>query len=122
MRVVYSFSVPDNSIAHWQLKKWKAEGLNISAHLLKLIEGEGSQILHLEKELENQRRIAMRQKAVLGVLGTNAADWRIHERPDGEFRIHGGAVSKDHAQHIVEKAINIAEYHTLFDYSKGEEE
>lgn len=123
MRVVYSFSVPDNSVAHWELKKWKSSGQNVSRMIQKLIEGEGSQILHLEKEMENQRRIILRQQAVLGVLGTNAADWRLMERRDGEFMVHGGAISEEHAQHIVKQAINIAEHHTTFDYSKeGEEE
>ena len=65
MRVVYSFSVPDNSIAHWQLKKWKAEGINISAHLLKLIEGDGSKVLELEAKIEAQERKLRHQGKVL---------------------------------------------------------
>lgn len=121
MRVVHSFSVPDNSVAHWELKKWRAAGENISSMIARLIEGGGTQILHLEKELENQRRIIARQQAVLGVLGTNAADWRLHERRTGEFFVHAGAVSKEHAQHIIKQAVNIAEHHTTFDYSKEEE-
>jgi len=65
MRVVYSFSVPDNSIAHWQLKKWKAEGINISGHLLKLIEGDGSKVLELEAKIEAQERKLRHQSKVL---------------------------------------------------------
>lgn len=120
-RVVYSFSVPENSIANWELKKWRARGENVSLLVARLIEGDGTQVLHLEKELENQRRIMARQQAVLGVLGTNAADWKLQERNNGTFIVHGGAVSKEHAQHIVKQSINIAEYHTIFS-SRGEEE
>jgi hypothetical protein len=68
LRVVYSFSVPDNSIAHWQLKKWKAEGKMISGILLKLIEGDGSQILVLENNIEALQRRVKRQNRILNSL------------------------------------------------------
>jgi YrbI family 3-deoxy-D-manno-octulosonate 8-phosphate phosphatase len=38
-RIIQSFSVPDGSPAHLSLKRWKAEGANISARLQMLIEG-----------------------------------------------------------------------------------
>ena len=65
MRVVYSFSVPDNSVAHWQLKKWKADGVVISRHLQKLIEGDGSLILELEAQNEALDRKLRHQAKVL---------------------------------------------------------
>ena len=68
MRVVYSFSVPDNSIAHWQLKKWKAEGINISGHLLKLIEGDGSLILEMEAHVQALELQKKRQARILSSL------------------------------------------------------
>lgn len=68
MRVVYSFSVPDNSIAHWQLKKWKAEGINISGHLLKLIEGDGSLILEMEAHVQALEWQTKRQARILNSL------------------------------------------------------
>ena len=68
MRVVYSFSVPDNSIAHWQLKKWKAEGKNISGLLLKLIEGDGSKILELENHVQALKWKIRQQSKVLNSL------------------------------------------------------
>ena len=68
MRVVYSFSVPDNSIAHWQLKKWKAEGKMISGILLKLIEGDGSKILELEAHIEALENLKKRQHRILNAL------------------------------------------------------
>jgi hypothetical protein len=65
MRVVYSFSVPDNSVAHWQLKKWKADGRVISHLIEKLIEGDGPQILALENEIQALRWKAKRQSKIL---------------------------------------------------------
>ena len=72
MRVVYSFSVPDNSIAHWQLKKWKAEGINISAHLLKLIEGDGSKVIELENHVQAlQWKIKLQSRILNGLKISN---------------------------------------------------
>ena len=68
MRVVYSFSVPDNSVAHWQLKKWKAEGINISGHLLKLIEGDGSKVIELENHVQALQWKIKQQSKVLNSL------------------------------------------------------
>ncbi len=121
VRVVYSFSIPDNSVAHWQLKKWKAEGQNISDLVRKLVEGEGSQILHLEKELASQVRIIKRQNAILRCLGTNQADWQLRTRPDGAWHVHAGAITEAHAKHIIERAEGILKFNTHMDYSGGEE-
>lgn len=68
MRVVYSFSVPDNSVSHWQLKKWKAEGRVISHLIEKLIEGDGSQILALENNIAALQRKVKRQNRILNSL------------------------------------------------------
>ena len=103
------------------MKKWKAEGQNISDLVRKLVEGEGSQILHLEKELANQARIIKRQNTILRVLGTNQADWQLRTRPDGASHVHGGAITEAHAKHIIQQAENILKFHTHMDYSEGEE-
>ena len=79
----------------------------------KLIEGDGTQVLHLEKELENQRRIMARQSAVLEILGTNAADWILRTRNDGSYHVHASAISESHADYIIKKAINIREFHSF---------
>jgi hypothetical protein len=68
LRVVYSFSVPDNSVAHWQLKRWKADGQVISHLLEKLIEGNGSQIIALENNIEALQRRVKRQNRILNSL------------------------------------------------------
>ena len=68
MRVVYSFSVPDNSVAHWQLKKWKADGRVISHLIEKLIEGDGSQILTLENHNQALKLKLSRQATILRLL------------------------------------------------------
>ena len=89
MRVVYSFSIPDNSIAHWQLKKWKAEGVVISRHLQKLIEGEGSAILELEAHNLAQEKKIKRQYRIMNSLVINNPGIRL---PDGweevDFKNH----------------------------------
>lgn len=117
MRVVYSFSVPDNSIAHWQLKKWKAAGERVSGLLQKLIEGEGSQVLHQEKQLAQLAEVMGRQEAILEALGTQNDHWRLSKMSKG-WGVHGAVIHSKRAAHIVEKAIEIEKYHT----SKEEEE
>ena len=72
MRVVYSFSVPDMSVAHFQLKQWKAQGVVISQHLQKLIEGDGSKVLELEARVEAQTFKLKHQAKVLNhILACN---------------------------------------------------
>lgn len=120
MRVVYSFSVPDSSIAHWQLKKWKAAGLNISGHLLKLIEGEGSQILHLENQLATVTDVMGRQGAILEALGTSVDLWRLADRGRNGYDVHGAAVHPEHAAHMVERAKWVQKFHTSMVYAEIE--
>lgn len=79
MRVVYSFSVGDNSVAHWQLKKWKAEGRVISHLLEKLIEGDGSAILELEARIQALEWKTKRQNRILNYINVTHPGW---EMPD----------------------------------------
>ena len=122
MRVVYSFSVPDSSIAHWQLKKWKAAGVNISGHLLKLIEGEGSQVLHLEKQLAQLADVVGRQGTILEALGTSVDMWKLSDRGPNGYMIHGVTLHSEHASHIIKQAEHMAQYHTSIIEEAREEE
>ena len=123
MRVVYSFSVPDSSIAHWQLKKWKSSGVNISGHILKLIEGEGSQVLHVENQLAQLADVVGRQGAILEALGTSVDLWNLSDRGPNGYMVHGVTLHSKHAAHIIKQAEYMAEYHTsIIEEARGGEE
>jgi hypothetical protein len=69
-RIVYSFSVPEHSVADQKLKAWKVMESNISAMLCMLIENEGDLSAHNEalkrkilrlKDLTNARKMTLHE-------------------------------------------------------------
>jgi hypothetical protein len=67
-RIVYTFSVPEHSVADSKLKAWRVENINISAILCMLIEDSESIVMHNHalkqkiqtiKELTNDRRMTV---------------------------------------------------------------
>ena len=69
-RIVYTFSVPEHSVADSKLKQWRDENVNISAMICMLIEDESTLVDHNNslkkkilrlKELTNNRRMAIEE-------------------------------------------------------------
>lgn len=89
-RLVFSFSLPEESEAAWILKQWKRKGKVLSHVIQKAIECDARELNRLEKDLEwntNQRIRAVRiLNEVFGVC------------PD-DFRYHGHAGAENDLQH-----------------------
>lgn len=79
-RVVYSFSVPEESSAAWLLRKWKQEGKTLSHVIQNAIEYGAKEQLDLKRELGWSEKNRKRAFAVLkGVFDVYPDEFQFEE-------------------------------------------
>ncbi len=78
MRIVFSFSVPEESEAAWLLKKWKREGKVLSHVIQTAIEYGAKERIELELNLAHAEKWESRSRNVLQeVFGVHADDFNF---------------------------------------------
>lgn len=80
-RVVYSFSLPEESEAAWMLKKFKREGKVLSHVIQKAIECDAKELHDLEIMSKRWERVAERRRHILhSIFGVIHTDFKFREQ------------------------------------------
>lgn len=90
MRIVFSFSVPEESEAAWLLKKWKREGKVLSHVIQTAIEYGAKERMEIQRDLEHAEKWESRSRNVLKeVFGVHADEFDFFpdEFEDGKNRL-----------------------------------
>ena len=88
-RVVYSFSIPEESEAAWLLKKYKREGKTISHIIQNALEYGAKEQNELKKELEWEKKHGKRSSEVLReIFGVMSGDFVFYEHQPTTLRPH----------------------------------
>ena len=102
-RIVYTFSVQENSATAYQMAKWKREGLVISHVIQKCIETHGFDVIQLERAVDHMEKELKRYHQILKWLGVGVDEFDFNTF-DGRLHPNFPCPSRSTLQRIVDES------------------
>lgn len=101
-RIVYSFSLPEESEAVWNLKQWKKQGRVLSHVIQKALECDARELHRLEKELEWEKKTRIRTHRILSeIFGVDVGEFKFYgteSRDPNKLKVHQPIEALDKAR------------------------